>query len=85
MKNNPSHDFVAGPTPCGQGGSTVSNSHSTPGTGAKNLMLVLTCEEERSGRNGMTGLWPELASKVDFAIVGEPTGMRLQPRKEAFW
>ena len=23
MKNNPSHDFVAGPTPCGQGGSTV--------------------------------------------------------------
>ena len=48
----------------------------TPGTGAKNLMLVLTCEEERSGRNGMTGLWPELASKVDFAIVGEPTGMK---------
>jgi acetylornithine deacetylase len=39
-------------------------------------MLVLTCEEERSGRNGMTGLWPELASKVDFAIVGEPTGMK---------
>ena len=22
-QNNPSHDFVAGPTPCGQGGSTV--------------------------------------------------------------
>ena len=62
--NNPSHSFVVGPTPCGQGGST------------KNLMLVLTCEEERSGRNGMTGLWPELASKVDFAIVGEPTGMK---------
>ena len=62
--NDPSHSFVVGPTPCGQGGST------------KNLMLVLTCEEERSGRNGMTGLWPELASKVDFAIVGEPTGMK---------
>ena len=62
--NDPSHSFVVGPTPCGQGGST------------KNLMLVLTCEEERSGRSGMTGLWPELASKVDFAIVGEPTGMR---------
>ncbi len=74
--NNPSHSFVVGPTPCGQGGSTVSNLHSTPGTGRKNLMLVLTCEEERSGRNGMTGLWPELASKVDFAIVGEPTGMK---------
>ena len=41
-----------------------------------NLMLVLTCEEERSGINGMTGLWSELAQKVDFAIVGEPTGMR---------
>ena len=24
----------------------------------------------------MTGLWPELAQKVDFAIVGEPTGMK---------
>ena len=43
---------------------------------ARNLILVLTCEEERSGRNGMTGLWPELASKVDYAIVGEPTGMK---------
>lgn len=41
-----------------------------------NLILVLTCEEERSGKNGMTGLWPELAQKVDFAIVGEPTGMK---------
>ena len=41
-----------------------------------NIILVLTCEEERSGKDGMTGLWPSLASKVDFAIVGEPTGMR---------
>ena len=41
-----------------------------------NLILVLSCEEERSGKNGMTGLWPELAKKVDFAIVGEPTGMK---------
>lgn len=41
-----------------------------------NLILVLTCEEERSGRNGMTGLWPELAGKTDYAIVGEPTGMK---------
>ncbi len=43
---------------------------------APNLILVLTCEEERSGLNGMTGLWPSLAPKVDFAIVGEPTGMK---------
>ena len=41
-----------------------------------NLILVLTCEEERSGTGGMTGLCPELAPKVDFAIVGEPTGMK---------
>ena len=43
---------------------------------AMNLILVLSCEEERSGRNGMTGLWPDIASKVDLAIVGEPTGMK---------
>ena len=41
-----------------------------------NLLLVLTCEEERSGVGGMTGLWPQLQPKVDFAIVGEPTGMK---------
>ena len=41
-----------------------------------NLILVLTCEEERSGEDGMTGLWPQLKSKIDYAIVGEPTGMK---------
>lgn len=46
------------------------------GGASPNLMLVLTCEEERSGKNGMTGLWPVLASQVDLAIVGEPTGMK---------
>ena len=40
------------------------------------LMLVLSCEEERSGANGMTGLWGELKNDVDYAIVGEPTGMK---------
>jgi acetylornithine deacetylase len=52
------------------------------------LILVLSCEEERSGVNGMTGLWEsalccakqtncaDTAIKVDYAIVGEPTGMR---------
>ena len=52
----------------------------------KNVILVLTCEEERSGKNGMTGLWGkrfcergadiEDATEVDYAIVGEPTGMK---------
>ena len=43
----------------------------------KNIILVLTCEEERSGKDGMTGLWgARLREKVDYAIVGEPTCMR---------
>ena len=52
----------------------------------KNLVLVLTCEEERSGKGGMTGLWgnricarkdaKDGCTPVDFAIVGEPTGMK---------
>ena len=71
-KNNPSHSFGAGPSPCGQGGSTVFNTCTT----ATNLTLVLTCEEERSGKGGMTGLWGKRLSQIDYAIVGEPTGMK---------
>ena len=54
--------------------------------GRTNLILVLTCEEERSGKGGMTGLWgnricarkdaKDGCTPVDFAIVGEPTGMK---------
>ena len=40
------------------------------------LLLVLSCEEERSGVNGMTGLWPEIKEDIDYAIVGEPTCMQ---------
>ena len=40
------------------------------------ILLVLSCEEERSGVNGMTGLWPEIKAEVDYAIVGEPTCMQ---------
>ena len=40
-----------------------------------NLLLVLSAEEENSGVNGIRKLSGEL-SFVDFAIVGEPTGMR---------
>lgn len=77
LQNNPSHSFVVGPSPCGQEGNTVLQATGTTGNvESPNMILVLTCEEERSGKNGMTGLWPELASKVDFAIVGEPTGMK---------
>jgi acetylornithine deacetylase len=41
-----------------------------------NLVVVLSCEEERSGPDGMSGLWDELKDEVDFAIVGEPTCMK---------
>ena len=40
-----------------------------------NLLLVLSAEEENSGVNGMRRLESEF-SFVDYAIVGEPTGMR---------
>ena len=75
-QDNPSQASL-GPSPCGQGGSTVLPTSATGIMATQpNLILVLTCEEERSGKNGMTGLWPILAQKVDFAIVGEPTGMK---------
>ena len=49
-----------------------------------NIVLVLSCEEERSGPDGMTWIWehyndiPGLghARKPDWAIIGEPTGMK---------
>ena len=63
--------------------------HTTSNSGnlrRPNLVLVLTCEEERSGKNGMTGLWgtrlcrrgekKEGCTAIDYAIVGEPTGMK---------
>ena len=48
------------------------------------LLLVLSCEEERSGPDGMTWIWEhyneipglETASRPSWAIVGEPTGMK---------
>lgn len=39
-----------------------------------NLMLALSCEEENSGPNGMKLL--ANAINPDFAIIGEPTGMK---------
>lgn len=40
------------------------------------LCLALSCEEERSGKNGMSLIAPELADFCDFAIIGEPTQMK---------
>ncbi len=41
-----------------------------------NLNLVLTAEEECSGKDGMARLWSEQLIQIDYAIIGEPTGMR---------
>lgn len=40
-----------------------------------NLIIALTAEEEAIGKNGIAALWEHLG-KVDFALVGEPTGMQ---------
>lgn len=86
IQNTPSPAIGVGPFPCGQVGSTVSVTPTTEQERHPNIILVLTCEEERSGKNGMTGLWgSRICSRaeakdgcipVDFAIVGEPTGMK---------
>ena len=39
-----------------------------------NLIMLASAEEEVTGVNGVRAVLPELG-KVDFAIVGEPTGM----------
>lgn len=44
--------------------------------GKANLTLVLTCEEERSGKGGMTQLWPIRLNRIKYAIIGEPTEMK---------
>ena len=41
-----------------------------------NLVIATTAEEENSGPNGLSSLIKNLPS-IDFAIVGEPTGMNL--------
>lgn len=41
-----------------------------------NLIFAATAEEEVSGKNGIESLLQELP-RIDFAIVGEPTGMHM--------
>lgn len=41
-----------------------------------NLLLALVAEEEISGQGGVRSILPEIGP-LDFAIVGEPTGMQL--------
>ncbi len=42
---------------------------------AYNLVFLAGAEEEVSGKNGMEAVLPHLP-KIDFAIVGEPTGLQ---------
>lgn len=39
-----------------------------------NLVFLASCEEEVSGKNGIESVLDEIP-RIDFAIVGEPTGM----------
>ena len=41
-----------------------------------NLLLLLSCEEERSGDGGTRMLGEFISSNADMAIIGEPTRMR---------
>jgi acetylornithine deacetylase/succinyl-diaminopimelate desuccinylase-like protein len=41
-----------------------------------NIVIAATAEEEISGKNGIECIWDKLP-KIDFAIVGEPTLMKM--------
>lgn len=41
-----------------------------------NILLALSCEEERSGQGGMKSINKMVEAIADFAIVGEPTCMK---------
>ncbi|MCI1779667.1 MAG: M20/M25/M40 family metallo-hydrolase [Bacteroidales bacterium] len=41
-----------------------------------NLKLLLTCEEEKSGPDGMAYMADNVKPFADFVIIGEPTGMK---------
>jgi acetylornithine deacetylase len=41
-----------------------------------NLVLAATAEEEISGKNGIESILPQIG-KIDFAIVGEPTQLKM--------
>lgn len=80
-------DFVAGLGANDDGGSvaamlTVFRHFHARGDAPVNLLLALTCEEERSGANGAAHLWNDYWGagaaerpfpRPDFAIIGEPT------------
>jgi len=44
-------------------------------TDSYNLIYLASCEEEVSGKNGIESVLP-LLPKIDYAIVGEPTGLQ---------
>ena len=45
------------------------------GQRGSSIIFLASCEEEVSGKNGIESVLP-LLPKIDFAIVGEPTGMQ---------
>ena len=47
----------------------------TLSSASPSFIFLASCEEEVSGKNGIESVLP-LLPKIDFAIVGEPTGMQ---------
>ena len=61
LRNKPDGLPITGEMSVGQRGSS--------------FIFLASCEEEVSGKNGIESVLP-LLPKIDFAIVGEPTGMQ---------
>ena len=57
------------------GGGLVSLFSVFEGLERSSFIFLASCEEEVSGKNGIESVLP-LLPKIDFAIVGEPTGMQ---------
>ena len=57
------------------GGGLVSLLSVFEGLERSSFIFLASCEEEVSGKNGIESVLP-LLPKIDFAIVGEPTGMQ---------
>ena len=54
---------------------TLSSAQMSAGQRGSSFIFLASCEEEVSGKNGIESVLP-LLPKIDFAIVGEPTGMQ---------
>ena len=78
MKTLPSPSLQGGGSISANENATEQGNHSLPVgrvRGGSSFIFLASCEEEVSGKNGIESVLP-LLPKIDFAIVGEPTGMQ---------